>query len=406
MDFAMSVAGELYAVELTLIKENFKEINNLELKKFKLNTNKSYGLNTNQELQQKIDQADVEIKEVRARTTRQICMQKVEGFDNSSRVLDAFLRLSLDLVEKKIVYCREIQFKISEKEQKTLKREIGLLESKAFKIVLLLNDTNHPDRKLYSLEMVRNFAWIVAKLLVNQPIEDDELKMALYMFEIKFHKVDFCNYQIVKLILSKGRELRDSIAYKNIANEISILDIEGSSHRESNELRSSLRTIQRLTNGNCKHLVDLRLVMVFVQKMACIQLVNNEMYELSLITDLSVNKNELVTTHQHFKLEMYDEIYELGDMLFGNDNEGRTLFNDDMFEEVTKLYDDEIELLDKVLYNEEIHDKKCPVCLKEHTIDELLVSLRCPCKRKKLCQDCAFKAMKEKSQCPCCRAYI
>ena len=85
---------------------------------------------------------------------------------------------------------------------------------------------------------------------------------------------------------------------------------------------------------------------------------------------------------------------------------GRTAYRDEVFEDVTKLNDEEIELLDKVIYNEEIHDESCPVCLNEHTDGEQLVSLRCPCKRERLCQSCAVGVLKEKSQCPCCRAYV
>ena len=93
-------------------------------------------------------------------------------------------------------------------------------------------------------------------------------------------------------------------------------------------------------------------------------------------------------------------------MLAGDDNEGRTVFTDKVFTEVAKLNDEEIELLDKVSYNDDIHDKICPVCLTEHSNGKLLVSLRCPRKKERLFQSCAFKAMKEKSQCPCCRAYV
>ena len=137
-----------------------------------------------------------------------------------------------------------------------------------------------------------------------------------------------------------------------------------------------------------------------------IRLASEEILELSLITDLSVNKYELVTDHEQFKSETAFEISQLKDMLNGNNNEERTLFYDKVFEKVTKLNDEEIELLDKVFYNKETHEQNCPVCLNEHTDGELLVSLKCPCKRERLCQNCAFKAMKEKPQCPCCREHL
>ena len=77
-----------------------------------------------------------------------------------------------------------------------------------------------------------------------------------------------------------------------------------------------------------------------------------------------------------------------------------------IFEEINNLNDEEIELFDKVCYNEDIPDKRYPVCLNEHHDGEILVSLRCLCKKERLCQICAFMVMKEKSQCPFCGAYV
>ena len=105
-------------------------------------------------------------------------------------------------------------------------------------------------------------------------------------------------------------------------------------------------------------------------------------------------------------MEINDDISQLEEILAGNDYEERTVFIDEILQEFAYLNDEEIELIDKVLYNEKTYDKKCPICLTEHIDGELLVSLRCPCKKERLCQSCAFKAMKEKSQCPCCRAYV
>ena len=82
------------------------------------------------------------------------------------------------------------------------------------------------------------------------------------------------------------------------------------------------------------------------------------------------------------------------------------MLKDKIFEDVSQLNDEEIELLDKEFYNEALYDKRCPVCLNEHLDDELLVSLRCPCKKETLCQKCAFSVLKQKSQCPCCRSYV
>ena len=146
--------------------------------------------------------------------------------------------------------------------------------------------------------------------------------------------------------------------------------------------------------------------MLIKHKVACIRLVNEEILEVSLITDLSVNKDKVVNAYQRFKSEINHEIFQLEDMLSGKNIELKTLFGIKIFEDVTKLNDEEIELLTKVIYNEEIYDKKCPVCLNEHPDGEVLVSLSCPCKRERLCHSCAVMAMKKKSQCPCCRSYV
>ena len=146
--------------------------------------------------------------------------------------------------------------------------------------------------------------------------------------------------------------------------------------------------------------------MLVYHKLTCIGTVGEELSEISLMTDLSVNKDELVNAHKQFISETWDEIIQFEDILGGQDYERREIFTKEIFEKVTNLNNEEIELLDKVLYNEEIHSKLCPVCLIEHTDGEFLVSLRCPCKRERLYQSCAFKIMKEKSQCPCCRGFV
>ena len=404
----MPVAEDLSVEELELFKDNYKEIHILELKIFQLYTGKFCGLRINQHSQQQIDQADGEILEILARTKMQSIMQKITRCGNSSRSVDVILRLSLELVEKEIKHCRIVHFEVvkKKKELKTLEREIERLENKKIEIMHVIHDTNHSKRADYLLEIVKHFARRVAKQLVREPINDDELKVALCIFEIQYHKVDSCNKQMLKLELSKEFKIHGSIAYKHIVNEMEDLDIEIEIHRESLVLRSCLRTIQRLTNGNCTAAVNVRLMMLVRYEVTCIRLINKKIHELSFITDLSVNKDELVYFHKQFLSERDDELCKLEEMLFGDDNYGRTMLKEEIFQEVTKLNDEEIEHLDKVFYNEESYEKRCPVCLNEHLDDELLVSLRCPCKKERLCQSCAFSVLKEKSQCPCCRSYV
>ena len=402
----MSVTGDLNDEELTLFKRNFKEINILELKISKLFMAKWYDTSNIHKFCQQMDQAEDEIIEVLAQTTMQNCMQKIESYGKSSRAVDVFLQLSLDLVKKQIKHCQEVQVNIFEEESENFERKLQSFENKKIEIVFVLNDTNHPKRDDYLFEMVENIAQSVAKLLVNETIDDDELKVALCIFELQYEKLDLNDYLILGLKLSKGREPYESIAHKNILDEISNLEMFGEVFRESVEFRSRLRTIQRLTNGNCTQVVDVRLMMLIQKNIASYWEIERELVELSRITDLAVNKDELVTAHEHFQWETNQEIFRLEEILTGNDIEERRVFNDGIFKEVTKLNDEEIELFDKIFYQEEIHEKTCPVCFDEHTYNALLVSLKCPCKRERLCQSCASRALKEKSQCPCCRAYV
>ena len=394
----MPAYDDLDDKELTLFKENYEEINIIELKIFEFQ--RYSGL----DFDEQIDQAEEEIIEIQARTEMQNCMQKTESFGNSSRAVDAFVRISLDLIEMEIKHCRDVPLQVAEEE--SIKREMENLEARKIKTEFVLNDASHPERKKYYIQMVQNIAVTLPMVLDDCPVHDEQLKIALCIFEIHYRKVDIINIEIVKLTLSKERELHESSAYKHIIDEISDLELEKEIHRESLQFRSSLRRIQRLTNGNCTQAVDIRLFMLIQHIEFCIDLLRNEIRELSLITDLSVNKYELLNAHEHLYLKLGHEIGQLQGMLDVNDNERRIVFNNEIFNDVTKLNDEEIERLDKVLYNEEIHSQLCPICLDEHTDGKLQVSLRCPCKKERLYQSCAFKALKEKSQCPCCRAHV
>ena len=402
----MQVALDLCDEELTLFKENYEEINTLQLKILKLYTAKRHDPSKIRQFRQQIDQAEGEIVEVLARTKMQNCLRKIDSCDDSSRAVDVFLRLSLDLVKKQVKHCQEVQIKCDVEASGISERQIGHYEKKKTEIEIVLYDGNHPKRKDYLFKIVWNIARNVAQLNANHSIDDNELKVALCIFEIQCDKLDDWKYRIEKLKISKLRERRESIEYKNIKDEISSLETNGETYRKSIEFRSCLRTIRRLTYGKCTHVVDVRLRMLIQLKYAIDSMIEEEIYKLSFITVLSVNKDEPVTDYEQFQLEAYEEINYFQDMLAGNDNEGRSVFNDKIFHQVKKLNYEEIELLDKVLYNEEIHEKNCPVCFNEHTDGELLVSLRCPCKKERLCQICAFNVLKEKSQCPCCRTYV
>ena len=402
----MSVAEDLYDEELTLFKENYEEITCLGLKIFKLKTSTLFGLNTNQQLQQQIDQAEGDIVKVLARTTMQNCLQKIKSCNTGSRALDVILRLSLDLLENKINYGREVQCKVVEEESETLEKEIETIESNKIEMMNVLNDENHPERSFYLANVVENVAENVVELLVNNPIDDDELKVALSVFEIHYGNIDVLDYEILEQKLSKKLLPAESMVYSEIPEILSNLEADEEAYRDSCGFRSCLRTIQRLTNGKCTQVVDVRLMMLIKHKEECTRLIQNETMKLPPRTDLSLNELEIVTDYAQLCSEMWEEMFKLEEMLNGNDIEGKIAFRRKIFKEVTKLNDEEIELLDKVSYNDDIHDKICPVCLIDHSDNELLVSSRSPCKKERLFKSCVFKAMKEKLQCPCCRAYV
>ena len=402
----MPVAENLSEEELTLFEGHYEELMFLELKIFKLSRDKLYGINANRDLQQVTNKVGAEYVKVVARSTMQTCLQKVKNCNNSSRAVDVALRLSLDFLKRKLNHLQEVQLQVVEKGFGTIEKEIEILENKQIKFVNVLHEINHPKRANYLLVLVQSFAENVAKVLAIDPVDDDELKVALCTFELYYRKLDLCSYEILEQKLSKGRVPAESVAYRKMLKSISSLKTFQKSCHNSYEFRLCLRTFKRLTNGDGSQIVDVRLMMLIQHKWKCIRMVEEKVLELSFITDLSINKEELVTAHERFLSKMYEEMLQLEDMLNGLDDERRAVFNVEIFEEVTTLNDEEIQLLDKESYNEDIHDKRCPVCLGEHSDGELVVSLKCPCKRERLCQYCASKAMKGKSQCPCCRAHV
>ena len=248
MDITMPVAEDLCDEELTLFEENYEEIFSLKLKIFKLHTDKLYGLNVNQHLQQEIKKAKEDIVKVQARTTMQNHLQKIESCNNSFRAVDIFLQFKLDLVEKEIKYYQEVKLETVDEKCGTLEREIERLENKQINIIHVLMDNNHHKREGYLLEIMGSFAENVAKLLVNQPIDEDELKVALCIFEIQNEEIDDCDYKNFELGLYKAGVPEQSNAYRKIVDETSDLESEVKTIRESLNFRSTLRTIQRLTN--------------------------------------------------------------------------------------------------------------------------------------------------------------
>ena len=228
---------------------------------FKLYTDKLYSLNTHQNHQREFEKATGDIVKVQARTTMQNHLQKIKSCNTGSRAVDILLRGKFDLLEKQIKHYQEVQFKIAEKESEALDRKFERLKKKQIKIMHVLHDTNHHTRAEYLLEIVANFTENVAKLLVNQPIDDDELKVTLCIFQTQYYDVDDYDFEIFELILSKRRVGAESSDYRKIEDKISNLKKEREKIVESLEFQSCLRTIQKLISGKCTQVLDVRLMM-------------------------------------------------------------------------------------------------------------------------------------------------
>ena len=112
MNIEMLVAENLSLEELSVFTENCEELMFLEMKIFKFYTDKLYGLNLNQHLQQETEKAEEWVEKVLARTTMQFYMQKMKICNKNSRAVHVLLRLLLDLLKNKINYYREVQFKV------------------------------------------------------------------------------------------------------------------------------------------------------------------------------------------------------------------------------------------------------------------------------------------------------
>ena len=199
----MSPTEDTYVDVLATFKQSYEKINVLELKIYKLFTAKLYGNSNKRELQQKIDQAEEEIIAISASTAMQKCIGKIKNYGKSSRAVDVYLQFWLDLREKQIKHCQELQLEVIEKEPGTLQQQVEYAEKKKIEIKHLLKNHNHHQREVYLFDMVKNFAKNVADLLVNQRIDDDELKVAICIFEIYQDKQDWFNYKITLLKLSK-----------------------------------------------------------------------------------------------------------------------------------------------------------------------------------------------------------
>ena len=155
----------------------------------------------------------------------QSCLQKIKIFGPSSRAGDVSLQLSIDHVEKLRKHCRKSHFEVFEKETE-IEGKIKCLEKSTILFDLVLKDANDRSREYFYNVMVENIAQNVAELLVNQPIDYDELRVALCIFEKYCEKIDIYNHKIIQLRLSIRHEPHKYNEYENTREEISILEID------------------------------------------------------------------------------------------------------------------------------------------------------------------------------------
>ena len=244
--------------------------------------------------------------------------------------------------------------------------------------------------------------------LVQKPTDDEELKVALCLFEIYHNKVDYFQDEINQLTIVINRINCNSLVNNHIGSKIVSIYKEMDTVLNSLEARSCLRTIRRLTNGICKQAVDVRLMMIIksVNKAICTK--RNEMSKLACMTDMAVNKETLMNHYKQSIIQHESRIMLYESMLSNIDGmkTERENFKKTIFNAVNTLTKEEVEMLDKVAYDKKIHKEECPVCLDERKEDgEVIVSMKCSVFHN-LCTTCAIRAFTVNSRCPVCRAYV
>ena len=121
-----------------------------------------------------------------------------------------------------------------------------------------------------------------------------------------------------------------------------------------------------------------------------------------------VNKETLVNLYYEYIVQNESVITLYESMLNDNDylKTERNRIKESFFNAVDTWSKEEVEMLDKVVYDKKIHKVECPVCLDERREDgEEIVSMKCSAFHN-LCITCAIKVFKEDSRCPVCRAYV
>ena len=390
----MSANMEL-SEEVILFKENFEYINILELKLFKLSMLLSYNSNGNHaQLERDSKQVRRQLSDFRASTSLQKSFAMIRTNGKCTEAVILFREQFLNLKKSAINHCREKNLYIPQKELEKLKKD--------YRRIKIANED------YFTTILFTNMATIVWDQLVQKPNDDDELKVALCSFEIYHNKLDYFQDKINQLTIDINRINCNSPEHHQIERKIVLMIKKRDTVLNSFEARSCLRSIRRLTNGISKQAVDVRLVMMIksVKKAICIQ--RNEMSKLACMTCIGVNKETLINGYNHSIVHYESRIIQYESMLSNTDGmkTERENLKDKIFNVVDTLFEDEVEMLDKVTYDRTIHKEECPVCLNERKEDgEKIVSMKCSVFHN-LCTTCAIRVFTVDSRCPVCRAYV
>ena len=384
-----------FSDNINLLKEKLEIITFLEFKLFKLSMLLSYDPKENlAELGRESKQVARQAFDFQASTEMQKCLAMLKTEDKHTEAIIILREQILNLKKSQINHCREEKFYIPQNEIEKLENDYKIFES--------------TNENIWISSLFSNMATVVWDQLVQKPIDDEELKVALCSFEIHFNKIYNLHDNINQLSLNFNRMQGNSKAYNHFISEIASMNELQVSFLNSFSLRSSLRTIRRLTNGKCTQAIDIYMVMEANSIKKRLDLLRKELSELACLTDMVVNKETLMYFYNQDIVQTESFITQYESMLSNIDylKTERNRLNEEIFNAVNTLSEEEVEMLDKIAYDKKIHQDKCPVCLDERRGGgEKIVSLKCSVFHN-LCINCAIKAFKLDSRCPLCRAYV
>ena len=235
--------------EVILFKENLESQKVLELELFKLSMLLSYNSEGNlAQLERESKQVRRQLHDIVASTASQKCLAMFRTNDKCTEAVIMLRNQFLNLKKMAINYCRKEKLYIPQKEIENLENDCKGIKTAS---------DNYFRNILFT-----NMATVVWDQLVQKPIDNEELKVALFSFEIHHNKINKLQDKINQLYLDINRMQRHRQAYFNMELEIAKLNKLKASCLKLFSFRSCLRTIRRLTNGRCTQAVDVHMVMM------------------------------------------------------------------------------------------------------------------------------------------------